>query len=256
MRQTYRTNEIAEIGQVHPNTVRVYEEWGYLSPVPRAANGYRVYDTVHVVQLKIARLAFRCELIQNNLRKRATRIVKLSGQEAFPEALIEAKEYFSHLKLEHQYVLEAIEVVKNWYHSTQSSNTKIYTHQQVANKLGITEEVLRNWERNGLFSVERNTKRHRVYYEEDIERLLVIRTLRSAHFSMVSILRLVQQQEDVLPFDIKDILNTPSSTEDILHITDRLELGLREAMEDIKELIRLLSNYLKRGFPKRKNSML
>lgn len=246
MDQTYRTNEIAEIGQVHPNTVRVYEEWGYLSPVPRAANGYRVYETVHVVQLKIARLAFRCELIQNNLRKRATRIVILSGKQAFPEALLEAKKYFSHLKLEHQYVLEAIEVVKNWHQPTQSSTAKTYTHQEVANELGITEEVLRNWERNGLFSVERNTKRHRVYYEEDIERLLVIRTLRSAHFSIVAILRLVQQQEDALPVDIKDLLNTPSSTEDILRITDRLEIGLREAMEDIKELIRLLSNYLKK----------
>lgn len=246
MIQTYRTHEIAEIGQVHPNTVRVYEEWGYLSPVPRAANGYRVYETIHVVQLKIARLAFRCELIQNNLRKRATRIVILSGQESFPEALLEAKEYLSHLKLEHQYVLEAIQVVKNWHQPTQSSTTNTYTHQEVANKLGITEEVLRNWERNGLYSVERNTKRHRVYYEEDIERLLVIRTLRSAHFSMASILRLVQQQENVRPIDIKEILNTPSSTEDILHITDRLELGLREAMEDIKELIQLLSNYLKK----------
>ena len=246
MIQTYRTHEIAEIGQVHPNTVRVYEEWGYLSPVPRAANGYRVYETIHVVQLKIARLAFRCELIQNNLRKRATRIVILSGQESFPEALLEAKEYLSHLKLEHQYVLEAIQVVKNWHQPTQSSTTNTYTHQEVANKLGITEEVLRNWERNGLYSVERNTKRHRVYYEEDIERLLVIRTLRSAHFSMASILRLVQQQENVRPIDIKEILNTPSSTEDILHITDRLEIGLREAMEDIKDLIRLLSNYIKK----------
>ncbi|MFJ7952775.1 MerR family transcriptional regulator [Lysinibacillus sp. NPDC096418] len=246
MNQTYRTNEIAEIGQVHPNTVRVYEEWGFLSPVPRAANGYRVYETVHVVQLIIARLAFRCELIQNNLRKRATRIVILSGKQAFLEALLEAKKYFSHLKLEHQYVLEAIEVVKNWHQPTQSSTAKTYTHQEVANELGITEEVLRNWERNGLFSVERNTKRHRVYYEEDIERLLVIRTLRSAHFSIVAILRLVQQQEDALPVDIKDLLNTPSSTEDILRITDRLEIGLREAMEDIKELIRLLSNYLKK----------
>lgn len=244
MIQTYRTNEIAEIGQVHPNTVRVYEEWGYLSPVPRAANGYRVYGTVHVVQLKIARLAFRCELIQNNLRKRATKIVILSGQQAFPEALLEAKEYLSHLKLEHQYALEAIEVVKNGHRPTPSSSTKTYTHQEVAKKLGITEEVLRNWERNGLFSVERNTKRHRVYYEKDIDRLLVIRTLRSAHFSMVAILRLIQQQGDILPVDIKDILNTPSNTEDILHITDRLELGLREAMEDIKKLIRLLSNYI------------
>ena len=33
---------------VHPNTVRLYEEWGFLPPVPRAPNGYRLYDQRHL----------------------------------------------------------------------------------------------------------------------------------------------------------------------------------------------------------------
>ncbi|KYG30035.1 MerR family DNA-binding transcriptional regulator [Alkalihalobacillus trypoxylicola] len=65
-----RTSEIAELSQVHPNTVRLYEEWQYISPVPRKPNGYRVYSALHLKQMKIARLAFKQEFIQNNLRKK------------------------------------------------------------------------------------------------------------------------------------------------------------------------------------------
>ncbi|WP_225230349.1 MerR family transcriptional regulator [Cytobacillus stercorigallinarum] len=72
----YLTKEIADSMGVHPNTMRVYEEWGYLSPAPRAVNGYRQYDEIHLFQLKIARLAFRCEIIQGNIRNSAREVVR------------------------------------------------------------------------------------------------------------------------------------------------------------------------------------
>ena len=43
-----KTSEIAAIAKVHPNTVRLYEEWGYISPVQRQHNGYRHYTAIHV----------------------------------------------------------------------------------------------------------------------------------------------------------------------------------------------------------------
>ena len=36
-----RTHQIATFTDVHPNTVRLYEEWHCISPVPRCVNGYR-----------------------------------------------------------------------------------------------------------------------------------------------------------------------------------------------------------------------
>ena len=32
-----RTSEVAQAAGVHPNTVRLYEEWGFLPPVPRSS---------------------------------------------------------------------------------------------------------------------------------------------------------------------------------------------------------------------------
>ena len=45
-----RTHQIAD---VHPNTVRLYEDWHYTSPVPRAANGYQVYTALHLNKCKL-----------------------------------------------------------------------------------------------------------------------------------------------------------------------------------------------------------
>ena len=51
----YRTSEIANAVHVHPNTVRLYEEWGLLMPVPRDENGYRRYSQAHLEQMRLAR---------------------------------------------------------------------------------------------------------------------------------------------------------------------------------------------------------
>ncbi|WP_462406914.1 MerR family transcriptional regulator [Gracilibacillus sp. Marseille-QA3620] len=69
---------MAELSKVHPNIVRLYEEWQFISLIPRKSNGYRVYSDLNLKQMKIARHAFRQEFIQNNLRKRATKIVDLA----------------------------------------------------------------------------------------------------------------------------------------------------------------------------------
>ena len=246
MTRTYHTSEIAKLGHVHPNTVRIYEEWGYLSPVPRAENGYRIFHEIHLVQLQIARLAFRHEILQKNLRKRAVQIVELSGKELFDEALQVATQYVRYLQEEHSYALKAIRTVERWISkpTRYSNQERNYTHKEAAMQLNITEETLRNWERNGLFYVARNSQRHRIYKAEDLERLLVIRSLRSAHFSIAAILRLVCKANKGQAFDIKDVLNTPSATEDIVCVTDRLEAGLREAIEDAKKLIELLKQMI------------
>ncbi len=52
-----KTSDIArEIG-VHPNTVRLYEERGYISSVPRAENGYRRFTSRHLEEMRLAHLA-------------------------------------------------------------------------------------------------------------------------------------------------------------------------------------------------------
>ena len=37
------TTKIARAAGCHPNTVRLYEQWGFLPPVERSPSGYRLY---------------------------------------------------------------------------------------------------------------------------------------------------------------------------------------------------------------------
>jgi DNA-binding transcriptional MerR regulator len=68
--KTYKTAEVASIIGIHPNTVRLYEKLGLIPRVKRQENGYRIFTEKHVEQMKLARLAFKVELIQNGLRKK------------------------------------------------------------------------------------------------------------------------------------------------------------------------------------------
>ena len=48
-----KTSDIAKIVGVHVNTVRLYEDKGFLSPVPRSKSGYRLFTPLHLEQMRI-----------------------------------------------------------------------------------------------------------------------------------------------------------------------------------------------------------
>lgn len=52
----YNTSTIAKEFNIHPNTVRFYEEIGFLLQIPRKENGYRLYNQIHYEQLKLIRI--------------------------------------------------------------------------------------------------------------------------------------------------------------------------------------------------------
>ena len=63
--KTYKTSEVAKIIGVHPNTVRMYEEWELIPKAERMPNGYRIFTDFHIEQFKLARLAFKAENIRS-----------------------------------------------------------------------------------------------------------------------------------------------------------------------------------------------
>lgn len=54
----YKVGEAAKATGVKEGTIRFYEKCGFLEKVDRLPNGYRVYTTHHLYQLKICRLVF------------------------------------------------------------------------------------------------------------------------------------------------------------------------------------------------------
>ena len=87
---------------------------------------------------------------------------------------------------------------------------------------------------NGLITVRRKENGYRVYDENDMNCLRVIRSLRCANYSLSAILRMMvklrSSQNDA--GDIYEILNTPDEGESIVSACDRLVVSLQTAIEN------------------------
>jgi len=77
---TYTTSQVARIIGIHPNTVRLYEQYGLVPKPNRRENGYRIFTRFHIEQFKLARIALGVEVLQNGIRKTAVNVIKTSSE--------------------------------------------------------------------------------------------------------------------------------------------------------------------------------
>lgn len=155
--ETYHTAEIAARIGVHPNTIRFYEEQGLLPKVPRLQNGYRIYSDHHLLQLRFIRLAFKAEIISDNLRSEAAQIIKTAAAGRYEAAISQTNQYRQHIEEEISKALEAIRLSESILlgQSENKADSITIGRREAAARLGITMDVLRDWERNGLVTIPR-----------------------------------------------------------------------------------------------------
>ncbi len=82
---------------------------------------------------------------------------------------------------------------------------------------------------NGLFSVKRKQNGYRVYTKSDIQLLKIIRSLRCANYSLAAILRMVSELSSNSEIDIREVIDTPKTDEDIVTVCDELLTSLSNA---------------------------
>ncbi|MGE5317001.1 MAG: MerR family transcriptional regulator [Chloroflexota bacterium] len=235
---TYKTTEIARIIGIHANTVRLYEELGLIPEPARKANGYRIFTEVHIEQFRLARLALRAEVTQNGLRKKAIDIIKTSASSNYEKAIELTELYLAQVKIEQSNAEEAIEITKQLLSNSNKEGPELFfTRQEAADYLHITIDTLRNWELNGLLAVKRKKNGYRIYNNQDIQRLKIIRTLRCANYSLSSILRMLQAVSVTSEIDLRVIIDTPQDAEDIVSVCDRLLTSLSSLERDAHEMI-------------------
>lgn len=237
---TYRTSQVAAIVGVHPNTVRLYEKLDLIPKPERRPNGYRIYTDFHIEQFKLVRLAFQVEVLQNGLRKKIVRMVKASASGNFDHALALSQEYLTQLGQERQNAEEAVEIAKRILAGQPQENARLLKRREVSAYLNISMDTLRNWEMNGLLSVRRKQNGYRVYTDQDIKRLKIIRSLRCANYSLEAILRMLQQLSANPDADLKEALNTPEEDTDIISVCDKLIVSLSAAEHNALLLIEKL----------------
>lgn len=238
---TYSTSQIAKIVGLHPNTVRMYEEWGLIAKPLRKANGYRVYDDIHIKQFQLARKALQIEILQAGLRSKIIEAVKLSAVYRFDEAIELAEEYIRTAEREKDNAKEAAKICELLYRQHTEADGVFYKRAQAAAELGLTIDTIRNWEMNGLLTVKRKKNGYRVYDANDIKRLKIIRSLRYANYSLSAILRMLKKYDSGMNEDnILDILNIPDNNDDIIAVCDRLVVSLENAINNAYEVISII----------------
>lgn len=240
--RTYKTSEVAEIIGIHPNTVRLYEKLKLIPKPERLSNGYRVFTDLHIEQCRLVRIAFQVEVLQNGLRKKITKMIKASAAGDFDAAILLINDYLEQIKQERKNAEEAIDIVKQLLSGSEQLYTQSLKRKEVSEALDISMDTLRNWEMNGLLTVKRKENGYRVYTDDDIRRLKVIRSLRCANYSLEAILRLLQQLSHNPDTDIRATLNTPKKSDDIISVCDRLIVSLSEAEKNAYQIREMLEN--------------
>ncbi|QHQ63648.1 MerR family transcriptional regulator [Anaerocolumna sedimenticola] len=227
---TYKTSEIARIIGIHPNTVRLYEELGFIPKPIRQPNGYRIFTEFHLEQIKLVRIALQIEVLQNGLRKNAISIIKLSAAGDFDNAITLTDNYIKQIRTEQNNAEEAIKIVKELLRGNNKKEVGLLlSRKETADYLHISIDTLRNWEMNGLVTIKRKQNGYRIYSENEINQLKIIRSLRCANYSLTAILRLLNTLSENPNADIRTIIDTPSDNDDIISVCDKLLTSLGKA---------------------------
>lgn len=231
----YKTSEVARLIGIHVNTVRLYEKWQLIPKPERLENGYRVFTDLHIEQFKLARAALQIEVLQNGLRKQAVQIIKVSAAGNYEEAAKLTKRYMERLEVEKENAEEAIKIANQMLSGidkNQLQTERYLTRKEVADLLHVTMDTLRNWELNGLFTIKRSSNGYRIYGQEDLQRLKIIRSLRCANYSLSAILRMLLALSADPAVNIREAIDTPNENDDIITACDKLLTSLSEAKEN------------------------
>ncbi|NLT12691.1 MAG: MerR family transcriptional regulator [Clostridiaceae bacterium] len=244
MERLYLTSEIARDLGVHPNTVRLYEKLQLIPEAKRLSNNYRVYSDRHIDHFVMARTALQVEVLQNNLRKNAINIVKVAASGDYEIAMVNAEDYRAQIRMEIQNAEDAIRMCKDLMNRSSDYDTRGsgLKRKEAAIQLDVTIDTLRNWEMNGLLSVKRKDNGYRIYSQEDMIRLRIIRSLRCANYSLASILRMLNAIQKDPNADITTLIDTVDEEDDIFSACDKLLTSLNKAESNASKIIEMLQS--------------
>ncbi|MBU0491531.1 MAG: MerR family transcriptional regulator [Chloroflexi bacterium] len=223
MTRPLRTSDIAKAVGVHPNTVRLYEVWGFLPTIPRNASGYRLFTEAHLNQMRLARTALQGPWPGRSIKRVALALVRQAASGDLGGALEQAYIYLSRVRAERAQSEAAVELLERWAHGIATDATaQPLLIGPAAELLGVTRDMLRNWERNGLIQVPRDPRNgYRLYGAAEIGRLRVIRMLSRAGYSTMAILRMLLYLDQGSRENLRAVLDTPGPDEDIYSAADQ-----------------------------------
>jgi DNA-binding transcriptional MerR regulator len=159
MSKYLRTSDLARSVGVHPNTVRRYVDWGLIPPVERSPAGYRLFTQRHLDCMRLARMIYTAPYPGRGFRALGNQIIQRGVADDWMGALEKAHEHWLAVKAELEHANQAANAVEHWAQTMADSNSteEPLAIGEVSKLLGVSIDIIRNAERNGLITVPRNS---------------------------------------------------------------------------------------------------
>lgn len=209
---------------------------GALEPAKRLPNGYRIFCGRHIFQIRVCRLVFG-GFVNRRLR-RISRDVLQASRDWNPEAYRQAADrYLQAAEEDIRRTKRAVDIVMDKLQETRGEGF-LYTKKQAAALAGATSETIRNWERNGLFR-QRAQYEKRLYSQQELNRMYVIRLLLDNGYSMMAVRRFFEEYDGGGREPAVRQLMEPGENEDLIYRADRYMETLSEAKEKARQIYAL-----------------
>lgn len=242
------TSDLAKAVGIHPNTVRRYVDRGILPSVEYSPSGYRRFTQRHLDCLRLARLVYGGQYPAKAIYQSGVRIIQATVNGDLDGALELANSHLALVQSERTQADIAASLLERWAAgSLIETSSQPLQIGQVARLLGITIDILRNWDRNGLIDVPRDPSNgYRRYGAQEISRLRVIRMLSLAGYSISAILRMLIQLDQGEKTDLRPALDTPRPDEDVYLASDRWLSTLADHEQRAHTIIALLEEMIQK----------
>ena len=240
------TSQLARAVGVHPNTVRRYEERGLLPPARRSLSGYRRFTERHLDCLRLTRLVFSNLFPGRAIYESGLHIIHVTAGDDLGGALELAYRHLALVQSERAQAEAAVNLLERWALGAPADATpQSLQIGQAARLLGVSIDILRSWDRNGLIEIPRDLSNgYRRYGAAELSRLRVIRMLARAGYSTGASLRMLIQLDRGETTDLRRALDTPRPDEDVYLASDRWLTTLGEHEERARQIIDLIEEMI------------
>lgn len=238
----YYVKEIAEKTGVKAGTIRFYEKIGFLEPVARMSNQYRVFNEHHVYQIRVCSLVFG-GFVNTRLRRISMDIIaaaKAWDLEAYDRA---TQNYLLAIEQDIIRTKKAVSIVTKQTDQDENDERE-YSKKEAAELLGVTPETIRNWERNGLLA-QKPLYSRRLYPLTEIRRMYMIRFLLDTGYSCMAILRFLTEYDAGQNRKASDLLLGTIEDKELQSRADQYLKSLMTARTQADTLCRLLADMKK-----------
>lgn len=235
----YYIKEISAKTGVKAGTIRFYEKLGFLEPVARMSNQYRVFNEHHIYQIRVCSLVFG-GFVNKRLRKISMDIIAAAKDwdlEAYDRA---TRNYLQAIEQDITRTQKAVSIVTKQIDQDENDERE-YSKKEAAELLGVTPEAIRNWERNGLLARKPSYSR-RLYRPAEIRRMYMIRFLLDIGYSCMAILRFLTAYDAKLNQKATGILLGTVEDKELQSRTDQYLKSLRMARTQADTLCHLLAD--------------